>query len=257
MAHRGDQTKYPENSLEAMKSAVELKVDVLETDARLTKDNKLTIFHDEIVDRVSDSQGKVRDFSFEELKKLDIGYNYTADNGETYPFRGKNYRVISLEEFFNNFPDIKLNIDIKDKDEIAVKQLVQIIEEYKAQDRVWVSSFHSEQIQRFRKALPNVLTGAAPQEVREFIINLKLRTLFRIKPQYNGFQVPIEHEETKTKIITPNFVKQAKKKNLAVMVWTINEKSTMEWLINLGVDGIFTDNPDLLIKVLQERKLNF
>lgn len=248
MAHRGNQAEHPENSLEAMTSAVQLGVDVLETDVRLTSDNEFVIFHDETVDRVSDGVGAVHELTLAEIQGLDIGFKVGPDQG--FPFRGKGYRVPTLSDFFDSFPEQKINIDIKDLSPTAPKQLAKVIQEHKAEDRVWVGSFHPEQTYRFRRLLPQVPTAATAEEVRQFLVSMKLRLLFRVKPEYQGFQVPPSHEDTT--IVTSKFVRMAHKKGVGVMVWTINDEEVMKELVGMGVDGIFTDHPERLLKVLND-----
>lgn len=105
---------YLENTIESMKAAFSNNADVVELDVKLTKDNKLAVFHDFELGYRTDGKGEVSDYTMEELKKLDIGYGYTSDNGKTYPFRGKGIGMMpSLEEVFEEFPDKELLIHIK------------------------------------------------------------------------------------------------------------------------------------------------
>lgn len=248
IAHRGDSSNFPENSLAGMKSAVDLKVDMLETDIRLTKDNELVIFHDESIDRVSNGKGKLIESTLDELKQFKLTDNLNSSNNQEH-------KILTLTELFESFPSVKINIDIKNQESIAVSKLVEIIKEEKnASERIIVSSFHDQQIINFRKKLPNIKTGASPLEIKKFIILMKFKLLFSFKSNFYSFQVPMYHESTK--IITPSFIKQAQKKNIRTMVWTINDVDTMNYLIQLGVDGIFTDYPSMLIKLLQEKSLD-
>lgn len=105
---------YLENTIESMKAAFENNANVVELDVKLTKDNKLAVFHDFALEYRTDGKGEVSDYTMEELKKLDVGYGYTADGGKTYPFRGKGIGLMpSLEEVFKEFPDKELLIHIK------------------------------------------------------------------------------------------------------------------------------------------------
>ena len=108
---------YLENTLPSMQAVFDLGADVVELDIRLTKDNKLAVFHDYTLEYRTDGTGQVRDYIMEELKALDIGYGYTADNGQTYPFRGKGIGLMpELDEVFSAFPDKELLIHVKDSD---------------------------------------------------------------------------------------------------------------------------------------------
>lgn len=113
--------EYLENTIESMKVAFDYGADLVELDIKLTKDNKLAVFHDYLLEYRTDGKGEVSDYTMEELKSLDIGYGYTADNGKTYPFRGKGVGMMpSLDEVFEAFPDKELLIHVKqDNEEIG------------------------------------------------------------------------------------------------------------------------------------------
>ncbi|HHT65445.1 MAG: glycerophosphodiester phosphodiesterase family protein [Caldicoprobacterales bacterium] len=106
---------YLENTIESIQTAFDLGADVVEFDVRLTKDRKLAVFHDFALEYRTDGTGEVSDYTMDELKKLDIGYGYTADNGQTYPFRGKGTGLMpDIDEVFAAFPDKELLINVKD-----------------------------------------------------------------------------------------------------------------------------------------------
>jgi glycerophosphoryl diester phosphodiesterase len=106
---------YLENTIPSMQAAFDLGADVVEFDIKLTKDNKLAVFHDFTLEYRTDGTGEVADYTMDELKTLDVGYGYTADNGRTYPFRGKGVGLMpEINEVFSAFPDKELLIHVKD-----------------------------------------------------------------------------------------------------------------------------------------------
>ncbi|HHY82398.1 MAG TPA: glycerophosphodiester phosphodiesterase [Clostridiales bacterium] len=108
---------YLENTIPSMKAAFELGADMVELDVQLTKDGQFAVFHDAVLEYRTDGQGSIRDYTMEELKKLDVGYGYTADDGKTYPFRGKGVGLMpSLDEVFESFPGKRLLLHIKSND---------------------------------------------------------------------------------------------------------------------------------------------
>jgi glycerophosphoryl diester phosphodiesterase len=255
MAHRGDSAAAPENTLLGLRRAVEIGVDFLETDVRLTKDDELVLFHDDDLKRTTGETGSVREKTLDELKQIDFGQLFTSDEGTTYPYRGKGHTVLTLGEAFKEFPDIMINLDIKDKDLHAPELLANMIRAHSRESNVLVASFHDTQAYRFRKLMPEVRTSACPSEVSRFVFALKMRmlSLFARGCPYEAFQVPVKYG--RIQVVNKRFVKAAHDRDLAVHVWTINERSEMEHLIDLGVDGIFTDEPSLLRDVLVERGL--
>ncbi len=254
MAHRGDQTVSPENSLLALKNASLLEIDYIETDIRMTKDHELILFHDETLDRTTNVSGRIIDYTLDQLlEEVDLGYRFTLDQGKTFPARAKNWRVVTLRQAFQLFPDMKFNLDIKNEDPKAPHLLTELIQEFQREDSILVGSFHHDQITRLRKLLPNVPTAASPKEVKNFLIRHKIRINKFIIPKYFALQVPIHYNGRR--VVTRNFVKDAHNRNIAVHVWTINDRPSMEWLINIKIDGIFTDDPWLLLETLQEKEL--
>ncbi|MHA2425175.1 MAG: glycerophosphodiester phosphodiesterase [Candidatus Thorarchaeota archaeon] len=228
MAHRGDSAAAPENTLLSLRRAVEIGVDFLETDVRLTEDDELVLFHDDDLTRTTGESGSIRDKTLDELKQIDFGNSFTTDEGASYPYRGKGHTILTLAEAFHAFPEMMINLDIKDKDLHAPELLAATIREHGREDSVMVGSFHDAQAYRFRILMPEVRTSACPSEVSRFVFALKMRVLrlFARGSPYEAFQVPMKYDRAK-----------------------------MEWLIDLGVDGIFTDEPALLRDVLVERGL--
>lgn len=108
---------YLENTIPSMQAAFDLSADVVELDVRLTKDKRLAVFHDFALEYRTNASGLVGDYTMAELKDLDIGYGYTADKGQTFPFRGKGLGLMpELAEVFSAFPGKELLINVKDGD---------------------------------------------------------------------------------------------------------------------------------------------
>ncbi len=106
---------YLENTILSMQAAFDHGADVVEFDVKLSRDNVLAVFHDSTLEHRTEGKGEVGDYTMDELKKLDIGYGYTADNGQTFPFRGKGVGLMpSIDEVFAGFPDKQLLIHVKD-----------------------------------------------------------------------------------------------------------------------------------------------
>lgn len=108
---------YLENTIPSMAAAFQAGADMVELDIHLTKDRQFAVFHDWILDYRTNGSGTTRDYTMAELKKLDVGYGYTADQGQTFPFRGKGIGLMpSLDEVLEAFPDRALLIHIKSDD---------------------------------------------------------------------------------------------------------------------------------------------
>lgn len=250
MAHRGGAGLWPENTMYGFERAVDLGVDMLETEIHSTADNILVLMHDSTVDRTTNGSGPIRAFTLEELKTLDAGYNWTSDGGQTFPFRGSGITVPTLEEVFTALPTARINIDIKQEKPSLVEPLCKTIRTFDMTDKVMVASFNSKVLKAFRRVCPEVTTSAGTGEVAFFfMVNMVfLGALYR--PACQAFQVP--EYSSGLRVLTKRFVETAHGLNLAVHVWTINEVTDMKRLLALGVDGIVTDYPDRLIYLLRK-----
>lgn len=113
IAHQGGEWLRPSNTLVAFDNAVELGVDVLEMDIHQTQDAVIVLMHDATVDRTTDGSGAIKEMSFAEIRELDAGYYWTDDDGATYPYRGLGFQVPTLEEMFQRYPEMRMNIEIK------------------------------------------------------------------------------------------------------------------------------------------------
>ena len=112
MAHRGGRQLWPENTLTAFRGAAAMGVDVLEMDVHSSSDGVLVVLHDDTIDRTTDGMGLVHDYPLTALQALDAGYQWTADEGATYPFRGQGIAIPTLAEVLEAFPDAFLNVEI-------------------------------------------------------------------------------------------------------------------------------------------------
>jgi glycerophosphoryl diester phosphodiesterase len=250
MAHRGGAGLWPENTMHSFERAVDLGVDVLETEIQGTADNILVLMHDSTVDRTTNGSGPISSFTLEELKTLDAGYNWSTDGGQTFPFRGSGITVPTLEELCTALPTVRINIDIKQEKPSLVASLCKTIRTFDMVDKVMVASFSSKVLKAFRRGCPEVTTSAGTGEVALFfLMNLVFLGGF-YRSGFQAFQIP-EHSSG-LRVLTKRFVKTAHDLNLAVHVWTINETMDMQRLLELGVDGIITDYPDRLISLLRE-----
>lgn len=249
IAHQGGDGLWPSDTMVAFERAVALGVDMLEMDLHATADGQLVLMHDETVDRTTNGSGRLEDMTLAEVKALDAGYRWTADDGQTYPYRGQGITVATVEELFQTFPDMPMNIEIKLVEDQPVAELFcQLIRQYNMQDKVLVASFHQDAMDEFRAACPDVSTSITQNEVIEFFVRQTLGLASSYSPPGQAVQVP--EYRSGLHVLTPRFVKHAQNRGMDVHAWTINEGEDMQRMIDLGVDGIITDYPDRLLDLL-------
>lgn len=255
IAHQGGELLAPSNTMLAFQQAVDLGVDVLETDIHITKDGELVTIHDPSVDRTTNGTGLVAELSLKELQKLDAGYHFKDLAGE-FSYRGKGAYIPTVEELFQAFPNMRMVIEIKDDNpperinEISEK-LWNLIKEYKKKNQIIVASFDQKIVDQFQKiSNGKVAISAGESEIKKFIILKKFFLANLYKPKADAFQIPTE--ASIFNLATPSVISEAKRRNVNVQYWTIDDKETMKSLIQNGANGIMTNRPDLLLEVMDE-----
>ncbi len=248
IAHQGGNGQWPSNTLFAFDKAAAIGVDVLEMDLHITADDVLVLMHDETVDRTTNGVGAIEEMTLAELKQLDAGYRWSADDGQTFPFRNQGITVPTMEELFQAFPDMPMNIELKYAEMDMAPLFCSLIRQYGMEDKLLVASFHDDAMQSFRETCPEVATSAPQNEIIPLVLLSKVGLGFLYSPKAVAVQVP--ENRSGIHILTPGFIKAAHSRNMNVDAWTINEKEDMIRMIELGVDGIITDYPELLLETL-------
>ncbi|MGY0233644.1 glycerophosphodiester phosphodiesterase family protein [Longispora urticae] len=228
-AHRGGAAAGAENTMAAFERAVTLGYRYLETDVHATSDGVAVVFHDADTRRLTGRPGTIAGRTWEQVRELRV-------DGEPVP---------SLDELLAAWPDARLNIDVKS--EAAISATVAAIDRAKARDRVLLATFNGARLLRIRAAAPGVATSLTPREVAG------LR--FRGKKPVAGIaaQVPVRYGPVT--VVNRRFVEAAHGCGIRVHVWTVDDATTINALIDLGVDGIMTDRVDVLRDVYRNRGL--
>lgn len=240
LAHRGGAT-HPnldgmENTLAAFHHAVDLGYHYLETDVHATADGVLLAFHDDLLDRVTDQVGSIADLPASAVDRARIA-------GE--------HPIPRMADLLEAFPDCRFNIDIKSAG--AVAPLADLLSRTSAGPRACVGSFSLRRLDTFRTLTGgNVATSAAPPEVAAFVASPSGRLARGLtRGRVAALQVP--HRSGRVPVVTASLVRRAHAAGAHVHVWTIDEPDEMHELLDIGVDGIFTDRTDVLKDVLIER----
>lgn len=248
IAHQGGEELRPSNTMASFSHAMELGVDVLEMDVHSTADGELVLIHDDTVDRTTDGTGRVNDLTLAELRQLDAGHYWTADDGASYPYRGQGIQIATLEEVLAAFPGTRFNIEIKQKEPSIATQLCETLRRFAVAEQSLVASFHPESITEFRAACPETPTSMVESEIRTFYVLHRLGLSSLYTPPAEAIQVP--EQQGDIYILSERFVEDAHGIGLNVHAWTIDETDDMARLLARGLDGIITDRPDRMIDLL-------
>lgn len=250
MAHRGGAGLGPENTMEVLRKAQGLGVDVLEIDIRTTADGEFAVIHDSKVDRTTDGSGAVAEMTLKDLQSLDAGHDFSMDGGATFPYRGQGIRVPTLTEVLRTFPSSNINIEAKQIAADFAEPLCSTVRAGAGPDNILIASVSGEFIERFRQVCPEFPTSASFIEVTKFLSYQKIGVAQSFSPSMNAMQVPVRLPAVD--IVTEDFVTSARERGLEVHAWTVNDEERMRELIRMGVGGIITDRPDLLLSILAD-----
>lgn len=232
-AHRGGALDAPENSMAAFQSAINIGYRYLETDVHLTSDGHVIAFHDDVLDRVTNLSGQISNTPLSIIKGALI------DGKSEIPL---------LKELLSEFPTARFNIDPK-SDRVA-EPLADAIKDTGSVSRVCVSSFSDRRNQTISRLVGNNLcmgigpSGIARIRVGKFTSNSSIS---------NGQCVQVPVTMKGVPLITETFIQRVHSMGKVIHAWTINEPDEMNRLLDLGVDGIMTDKPQVLKDVLVHR----
>ena len=231
IAHRGFSGYYPENTMLAFIKAIEVQCDGIETDVQLTKDGIAVLCHDETVDRTTNGKGLIKDYTYEELEKLDAGIK------KEEKFKG--YKIPTLDEFLDYVKDKNLLINLELKNSImeypSLEEIViEKVYKYNIQHNCIISSFNHYSMARCKHIDKKIKTGLLYDETlykpEKYIGYVGADTLH---PNFHG-------------VYSEDIVRGIKSKNIPINVYTVNEEEDMINMLRLGVDGIITNYPDKL-----------
>lgn len=247
-AHRGGAEVAPENTLEAFRAAEALGDVVLELDVQASADGTAVLMHDLTVDRTTDGTGAVALMSTAELQRLDAGHTFTPD-GTTFPWRGRGVHVPTLAEVYEEFPGRCVAIELKGNRPGAEEVVWRTIRAAGAQGRTLVATNRTASVRRFRQVSGGTVpTAASITEFAAFRLLCRLGLHGRHALPFQGLQPPDVFLGLRW--LTPQLVRDAQAAGLRVDVWTVDREADMRRLLEWGVDGIMTDRPDVLSRVL-------
>ncbi|MEU6717262.1 glycerophosphodiester phosphodiesterase family protein [Nonomuraea sp. NPDC046802] len=239
-AHRGGAAEGAENSVAAFERAVALGYTYLETDAHATSDGVLVAFHDHTLDRVTDHRGRISELPYRAVKRARIGGVH---------------EIPLLEDLLGTWPEIRFNIDVKES--VAIAPLAEAIRRTDAYDRICLTSFSDERLTLARAAMGReVCSALGPRGVAALRAAATTSGYGRLLTRLSRAGVPCAQVPLGfrgLRMANRRLVSTAHAIGMQVHVWTVNDDTRMEHLLDLGVDGIMTDNITGLRHVLDRR----
>lgn len=236
-AHRGASAHAPENTLAAFELAIQHGAPALELDAMLTSDRQVVVIHDATVDRTTDGTGQVRQMSLAALKELDAGSKFdSAFKGEQIPTLAEVFETVGMRIF--------INIEIKNYasplDDLP-SHIATLVQKYNLAEHILFSSFNPLALLKMRRLLPQVPRGL-------LIFHGSAGTWAR---GWLGRRFPCQALHPDLRDVTPAFIANTHHAGRRMHVYTVNQPDEIKRLFGWGVDGIFTDDPQLALSQLK------
>lgn len=238
--------------MQAFRGAVELGCSHLETDLRMSRDGEIVLMHDATLERTTNGAGAVSSLTVAELKRLDAGYHFSPD-GRTFPARGRGHVIPTLAEVVTELPGVRLNVEIKERGRPDLPSaLADFIERHALTGRIIVAAERHALLKDFRRlSHGRVATSASRRECLTFWLASRLGVTGLTPIRYQALQIPVMAGNVP--FLTPRLLRAAKRRGVAVHVWTIDDPAEMHRLLDAGVDGLMSDYPDRLLDAVHER----
>ena len=236
IAHRGGADLAPENTLAAFALSTALGLRYVESDVRLTADGELVCFHDEMLDRCTTSSGRLAAWTSEELRaKVRVG--------GTEP-------IPTLREALETFPDTCFTVDLKDR--AAIAPMARLLQRRSYAERVCIAGAWDGWLQLLASQAPHVRTALGWRSLVALVSAAKAG----VQPPASVVRGRFAHVPVRlgrVSVLSPALVRRARRLGVRVVVWTVDEPGAMDGLLDMGVDGIITDRPDVLRTVMISR----
>lgn len=236
IAHRGFSGKYPENTMLAFTKAVEAGADGIEFDVHFSKDGEIVIIHDERIDRTTNGEGYVCDYTYDELSKFDASAGFMG----VYGFN----KIPTLREYFEYIKpidgfitNIELKTSINEYPGIE-KAVLDMVDEFGLADRIIISSFNHYSVMRAKEINSGIKCGYLTScWIYNFGEYTKSRGVEFVHPHF------ITLNESSVAEIISN--------GIGINTWTVNDESEVEHLYNLGVNAVISNFPDMTRRVVE------
>ncbi len=256
IAHRGYETRAPENTFAAFEMAMARGADGFEIDVQLTKDREIVVIHDHTLERTTNGTGRVKDKTLDELKGLDAGSWFDPN------FRDE--RIPTLNEILDCYTGSAIvDIEIKDAgfSPRLPKKVVETIKLYHAEESVYVSSFNPLAlwyVKRLNSKIKTKIIGFyEPHDPHEKLLNRALLFFQRLAKKEILFVARPDIIDIHHGNLTPDLARRFKRSGRATAVSILETKKDMERVMDLGADIIITRNPRLLKWTISQRSQSY
>ena len=233
--HRGASAHAPENTISSFELALVQGADAIELDVKLSSDGVVVVHHDDTVDRTTNGTGRIKDLTLAELKTLDAGSFFSEKfKGEKIPTLEEVFEAVGTRTFIN----VELT-NYKTRRDHLVETVSMLVKKHQMQKRVIFSSFFASNLSKASSYLPEVPRGLL---ALKGFLGAWARSFGFVFGKYQALHPYLSD-------MTQQEVSRVHRLNRRIHVWTVNQAEDMRRLFGWGVDGIFTDDPQLAGRV--------
>jgi glycerophosphoryl diester phosphodiesterase len=254
LANKGGIPDLPPCSIQAYERALELGADVLTVPVHLTADNKLIVSPGNDLENYTNLAGKPIQYSLTELERADAAHGFDPALDRSYPWRGKDVTLMSLEELLSRFPDTRFSIELMDKTASCALEFCAIVEKMKAEGRILAGSPHGANIKIVRENLPVMATSFTPLGVVGFYALFRSGLLY-FKKKFKSDALLIPEAIGPSYMANRILIREAKKRGLHVFIWNAETVEEVERLMTFGVNGFVADDVEKTSTLIKEAKV--
>jgi len=246
IGHRGAAGAAPENTLVAVRHGVAVGSDAVEVDVHASACGSLVVIHDPTLDRTTDGSGPVEARTLDQLREFDAGFRFTPDRGRSYPFRDTGVVIPTLDDVLDAAGALPVIVEVKS--EAAGAILGGWLAGRTDRDRIIVGGF--SRVAVAPAAAQASMMCASEDDLRGYVLFGKLGLRRRLPAGVDATMVPVRHRSIR--VVTRSFVRRTHDQGVGVFVWTVNRPDEIRRLFDLGVDGIISDFPAIVRRVVEE-----
>lgn len=240
----------PENTLPGFLHARKVGAHAVELDVQCSADGRLVVIHDPEVDRTTDGSGAVDTLSFARLRELDAGYRFTPDGGATFPFRGGNAGIPTLDEVLGAVGEMPVVVEVKSaRAGVALGRWLSEATD-RERERILVGGFSVDDVGPARRHAR--WRCAYQRELYPYVLLGKVGLGRFFVPDADAAMVP--EKRRGLRVVSRGFVRRAHGDGIGVYVWTVNDPDDMRRLLDWDVDGLVSDAPGRVRRILAARR---
>lgn len=252
IGHRGAGGVAPENTVVSIERGVAAGARAIEVDVHVSADGRLVTIHDDTVDRTTGGSGPVEALTLEKIRRLDAGYRFTADRGRSFPYRGAGVRIPTLDEAVEAAAGLPMVIEVKSRGAgLALARWLRARGNRRddPERRFLVGGFERADVRPAAEAAD--FACATRADLVPFVLLGKLGVGGPLRDDIDAIMLPIR--KGPLRLVTRGFVRRAHGRGVGVFVWTVNRPSVMRELFDLGVNGLISDFPARVRRIVEER----